>query len=129
MRSSSQPAAGSSTSRCTMGDPRRWLRCVRCNKDYDFEQVRYLPDRSGVACKTCLGIVDREHAELRKREGKLLNFQCVGCRYMFSRSAAHQPENCPQCGKRDIIKFEKEKLSANTLLKLADDPRLDHLEH
>jgi DNA-directed RNA polymerase subunit RPC12/RpoP len=111
-----------------MNDPRRWLTCARCKKECEFDQVRYLADRSGVACKACLGIVEREHAERRKQEGKLFGFQCISCRYRFSRTANNKPEVCPQCGKREFIKFETEKLTASTILKIADDPRLDHLE-
>ena len=108
-------------------DRRRWLRCARCGKDFEFSQVRYLPDRSGVACRQCLGIVEREQAATRKEEGKLYRFQCVACRYMFRRTLANQPSRCPQCGKTDILKFER--LSADQLLRIADDPRLDFLEH
>jgi len=109
-------------------DPRRWLRCARCNKEFEFQDVRYLPDRSGVACKTCLGITEREHEEQRRREGQLLGFQCIDCRYLFYRSASNKPEVCPQCGKREFLKFQKEKLSADAILKLADDPRFERLE-
>jgi DNA-directed RNA polymerase subunit RPC12/RpoP len=112
----------------TTRDPRRFMKCARCNKEFGFDQVRYLPDRSGVACKACLGIIEREHRELRQKEGKLFGFQCISCRYMFSRSANNKPEVCPQCSKRDFIKFDKEKLNADKLLKIADDPRLEHLE-
>lgn len=111
-----------------MTDIRRGVKCARCAKEFGFNDVRYLPDRSGMACKACLGIIDKEHADARKREGKLFGFQCITCRYRFSRTANNTPEVCPQCGKRDFIKFEPEKLKASTILKLADDPRLDRLE-
>ena len=111
-----------------MGDIRRGVKCTRCAKEFTFNDVRYLPDKSGMACKACLGIIDREHAEVRKREGKLFGFQCISCRYRFHRSANNKPEVCPQCGKRDFLKFEKEKLTAHNILKLADDPRLEHVE-
>jgi DNA-directed RNA polymerase subunit RPC12/RpoP len=81
-----------------------------------------------VACKACLGIVEVEHAEARKREGKLYSYQCIGCRYKFSRTASNAPQVCPQCSRKDFIKFEPEKLSASAILKIADDPRLDRLE-
>ena len=81
-----------------------------------------------MACKACLGIIDREFAERRRQEGMLYGFQCITCRYRFSRTANNQPQTCPQCGKRGFLKFEKEKLSANRLLRMADDPRLDLLE-
>jgi DNA-directed RNA polymerase subunit RPC12/RpoP len=109
-------------------DIRRGVKCARCAKEFGFDDVRYLPDRSGVACKGCLGIIDKEHAEVRKREGKLFSYQCLGCRYKFSRTANNKPEVCPQCGKRDFIKFEPSKLTAANILKIADDPRLDQLE-
>jgi DNA-directed RNA polymerase subunit RPC12/RpoP len=112
-----------------MADIRRGVKCVRCLKEFGFDEVRYLPDRSGVACKACLGIIEKEHAEIRRREGKLFGFQCIGCRYRFHRSANNKPEVCPQCGKREFIKFEKEKLTADNLLKIATDPRLEHLEN
>jgi|GEM_PF-2499803 len=109
-------------------DPRRSMRCARCGKEFPFDQVRYLPDRTGVACRPCLGIAEKEHAERRRVESKLFSFQCISCRYQFSRSANNKPEVCPQCGKREFLKYDKERLTADALLRIADDPRLDHLE-
>jgi len=112
-----------------MDDKRRWLRCTRCRNDYAFHDVRYLPDKSGVACKQCLGILQQELAVRRKTEGRLYGFQCIACRYMFTRTLKNSPMQCPQCGKHELLQFQKEKLTANTLLKVADDARFERLEH
>lgn len=111
-----------------MSDLRRTVRCTRCNEVYDFSQVRYLPDGKRIACFVCLGIEKKQEAARRKREGQIFDYQCINCRYQFSRSALHKPRVCPECGGKRFIKFEKEKLTSRDLLKIADDPRLDQVD-
>jgi DNA-directed RNA polymerase subunit RPC12/RpoP len=90
--------------------------------------VRYLPDRSGVACKDCLGITEKEERAARAEVGKLYGYQCIACRYRFTRSLRNVPEVCPQCAAREFVRFETEKLTADNLLKAADDPSLERLD-
>lgn len=111
-----------------MTDPRRSVRCNRCQKDFAFDQVRMLPTRQAFACKQCLGIVERELDMGRRVQEKLFDFQCLQCRYQFERSLANTPKVCPRCGESGMVKFEKGKLSSKRLLDMADDPRLEKLD-
>src|SRR5262245_60312906 len=110
-------AAGSMTS-----DPRRSLRCVRCGKDFEFSQVRYLPDGK-IACRPCLGIVEQEQKKPHAPPQRV-KFQCIGCHYTFNQS---QKTSCPQCGRTELLRYDPDKMNASNILKMADDPRLDRL--
>jgi DNA-directed RNA polymerase subunit RPC12/RpoP len=109
-------------------DIRRLMHCSRCGKDYPFDQVRYLPTGSGVACVTCLGVVQRERHALEHIDERQLTYQCVDCRYQFRRSLLHAPRGCPQCGGKRLLKAESGKLTSASLLRAATDPRLASLD-
>ena len=111
-----------------IADPRRTVRCARCNKDFPFDQVRYLPDGKRMGCVTCLGAVQHEEKVQREREGTMHDYQCLQCRYQFARNALRAPRCCPSCASPKLVRFEKSKLTSSQLLRIADDPRLERMD-
>jgi DNA-directed RNA polymerase subunit RPC12/RpoP len=108
-------------------DVRRTVVCTRCQKQTPFSDVRML-EGGKMSCRACLGIVQQERHVERQKEQQMFDFQCLTCRYQFRRSAMNAPKHCPECGEHEFVKFDKGKLTGNTLLKLADDPRLERME-
>jgi len=48
-----------------------------------------------------------------------IQYQCVDCKYKFSRAQGHVPNACPLCGKNSIGRVQK--VVAEDLLKDVDD--------
>ncbi|MBR9700659.1 hypothetical protein GOV11_02235 [Candidatus Woesearchaeota archaeon] len=111
-----------------MSEVRRSVRCTRCGEEYDFDQVRFLPNGNDLACFVCLGLEQKQEEEQERKEGRIFDYQCIDCRFKFSRNATNLPKVCPDCSNHNFVRYEKGTLDANRVIKMADDPRLDRMD-
>jgi len=111
----------------------REILCHGCRKHVPISTLRYDISGKRLMCGDCRGVEKQEQEEQRIKplvtgpfgQPKSHKYQCTDCRYSFRRTSTTAVRKCPNCASVKMIKFEK--LSADDLLKMADDDRFKGL--
>lgn len=112
------------------------ITCKTCKKRFPMREFRYDKTGTNLICKDCFtstrtpsGVLHDarriapeklEPTGPRLRDGELLKYYCVACRFKFSRRADFKFENCPSCGKLGAVKRETP-MSTSQLLEESDN--------